>query len=178
MAKKKTRVAVITPSRIAQRIYVLRGQKVMFDSDLAVLYGVLTKNLNKAVQRNKERFPENFMFQLTSQEVTNLRFQIGTSSYGGRRYLPYVFTEHGVAMLSSVLHSKKAVQINIMIIRAFVQLRELLASNKELAARMEKLEAGHKRHGSILQLLVEEIKALKTPPPLPKKRQIGYIIKE
>jgi len=178
MAKKKTRVAVITPSRIAQRIYVLRGQKVMFDSDLAVLYGVETFNLNKTVQRNKERFPEGFMFKLTIQEVNNLRFQNGISSWGGKRYLPYVFTEHGVAMLSSVLRSKRAVEVNIMIIRAFVQLRELLASNKDFAARMEKLEAGHKRHGSILQLLVEEIKALKTPPPLPKKRQIGYIVSD
>lgn len=174
MAKKKS-AAVITPTSLARQIYVIRGQRVMFDSDLAVLYGVPTKQLKRAVQRNIERFPEDFMFNLTSQEVINLRCQIGTSSWGGGRYIPFVFTEHGVAMLSSVLRSKKAVQINIRIIRAFVQLRDLLASNKELAARMEKLETKQNRHGAVLELLVEEIKALKVPPPLPKKRRIGYV---
>ena len=127
---------------IERRIYLIRGLKVMIDADLAALYQVLTKNLNKAVARNKERFPEDFMFQLTKEEAESLRFQIGTSntSRGGRRYLPYVFSEHGVAMLSSVLNSKRAVQMNIVIIRAFIKLREVLATQKDLARKIDDLE--------------------------------------
>ncbi|MGA2588300.1 MAG: ORF6N domain-containing protein [Bryobacteraceae bacterium] len=163
---------------IERRIYLIRGQKVMLDSDLAELYQVLTKNLNLAVRRNLDRFPEDFMFQLTQDEFQNLRLQSATSSsgYGGRRYLPYAFTEHGVAMLSSVLSSKQAVQMNIVIIRAFVKLREVLATHKDLAARMEKLEAAQKQHGSIIAVVVEEIKKLKQPSPTPPKRRIGFTI--
>jgi len=171
---KKQPPSVFAPEYIARQIYFIRGQKVMLDADLAVLYGVPTKQLNLAVQRNSKRFPEDFMFKLTLQEVKNLRFQIETSSWGGSRYTPYAFTEQGVAMLSSVLRSERAVQMNIMIIRAFVQLRNLLASNKDLAARMEKLEARQERHGSIIEILAEEISALKAPP-LPAKRRIGYL---
>src|SRR6266403_1414037 len=127
---------------IEHAILVIRAQKVMLDRDLAALYGVETKNLNKAVRRNLDRFPTDFMFQLTSEEARNLRFQIGTSSsgYGGRRYLPYAFTEQGVAMLSSVLRSKQAVQVNVAIMRAFVRLREALALHKELARKLNQLE--------------------------------------
>jgi hypothetical protein len=120
--------------RVERAIRIIRGDKVILDEDLAELYGVETKNLIKAVQRNIDRFPADFMFQLTSQEFKDLRFQFGTASqWGGRRTPPYAFSEQGVAMLSSVLHSKRAVQVNIEIMRTFVRLRKLLASNAELA---------------------------------------------
>ena len=126
--------------RIEQAIFLIRGQKVMLDADLAELYGVTTKAFNRAVKRNIERFPEDFMFPLTIQEVTNLRCQIGTSrSWGGRRFLPLAFTEQGVAMLSSVLRSKRAVQVNIEIMRAFVKLREMLARKPSGAVEARKL---------------------------------------
>ncbi|MDE3061293.1 MAG: ORF6N domain-containing protein [Pseudomonadota bacterium] len=175
MPKKKSVSTVLPPEYLARNIYLIRGQKVMLDTDLAALYGVPTKQLNLAVRRNHHRFPEDFMFKLTSQEVRNLRFQIETSSWGGSRYVPHAFTEHGVAMLSSVLRSERAVQMNILIIRAFVQLRELVASNKDLAARLEKLENRQEQHGSLIAILAQEIDALKAPQSLPRKRRIGYI---
>src|ERR1039458_9337677 len=133
---------------VERRIYLIRGQKVMLDSDLAELYQVLTKNLNLAVRRNAKRFPPDFMFQLTREEAESLRLQIATSNEGrgGRRYLPYAFTEHGVAMLSSVLNSERAVQMNIVIIRAFLKLREVLATHKDLAERMEQIESSQREH--------------------------------
>lgn len=123
---------------IERKIYLIRGHKVMLDSDLADLYEVLTKNLNLAVRRNRERFPEDFMFQLTKEEAESLRLQFATSKTGrgGRRTLPYAFTEHGVAMLSSVLKSQRAVQMNILVVRAFIKLREVLASHKDLARKI------------------------------------------
>jgi phage regulator Rha-like protein len=147
---------------IGRRIYLIRGQKVMLDSDLAELYRVETKALNRAVKRNAARFPVDFMFRLTETEATSLRCQIGTSndSRGGRRYLPYAFTEHGVAMLSSVLNSERAVQMNIMIIRAFVKLREMIASHKDLARRMERLENTQKDHSAVLTIVVNDIQNL------------------
>ena len=161
---------------IERRIYLIRGQKVMIDSDLAGLYQVLTKNLNRAVSRNPDRFPQGFVFQLTSEEAKSLRLQIGTSDEGrgGRRYLPYVFTEHGVAMLSSVLKSGRATQMNILIIRAFVRMRELVAGNKDIATRMEHLESTQNRHASVIRILADEIEALKRLPPPPPKRRIGF----
>lgn len=123
------------------------------------------------------RFPKDFMFQLTAKEAESLRFQIGMSKpsgRGGRRYLPYAFTEHGVAMLSSMLNSDRAVQMSILIIRAFVKLRELLATHKELARKVEQLAAGQKEHGIILAAVIKEIKQLKTPPVTPPKRHIGF----
>jgi len=148
----------------------------MLDSHLAELYQVPTKSLNLAVRRNKDRFPEDFMFQLSKDEMKALRFQFETSnkSRGGRRYLPYVFTEHGVAMLSSVLRSQRAVQMNIQIIRAFVRLRELLATHKDLAIRIEKLEAAQSRHGSVINILAEEIRHLKLLPHTHAKRRVGF----
>ncbi|MFR2069016.1 MAG: ORF6N domain-containing protein [Bacteroides nordii] len=131
---------------IENKIYEIRGQKVMLDFDLAKMYQVETKNLNKAVKRNIERFPEDFMFQLTSEEMANLRFQIGTSSWGGTRYLPFAFTEQGVAMLSGILRSPQAVEVNINIMRAFVHMRQYLLSHvsrqelDELKQRIEYLE--------------------------------------
>ncbi len=125
---------------IESRIYLIRGQKVLLDADLATLYQVETKALNRAVKRNRDRFPEDFMFQLTRQETTELlRYQIGTSNEGrgGRRYRPYVFTEQGIAMLSGVLTSSRAIEVNIAIMRTFVRLRQLLATHEELARRLE-----------------------------------------
>ena len=128
--------------QIQDLIYTVRGQKVMLDSDLAQLYGVLTKNLNKAVKRNIERFPQDFMFQLTKEEFQNLRFQNGTSksTHGGRRFMPYVFTEQGVAMLSSVLESKQAIAVNIQIMRTFVQVKLFALEHKDLTKRFAELE--------------------------------------
>lgn len=161
---------------IERRIYLLRGQKVMLDSALAELYQVATGNLNKAVQRNIDRFPEDFMFRLTNEESKNLRFQFGSSSsgYGGRRYLPFAFTEHGVAMLSSVLKSARAVQMNILIIRAFVKLRELLATHKDLARKIEELERGQKKQTIQINTI---IKLLIAPQETPK-RPIGFNVGE
>jgi hypothetical protein len=138
---------------IERRIYIVRGQKVLIDNDLALLYRVPTKIFNQAVRRNMARFPADFMFQLSSDETENLRSQIVTSSWGGRRYLPLVFTEQGVAMLSSVLKSERAIQVNIAIMRAFVKLRELLATHKELDLRLrageEVSEARRTNPGSV-----------------------------
>jgi hypothetical protein len=161
---------------IERRIYLIRGQKVMLDSDLAELYGVATFRLNEAVKRNQKRFPEDFMFQLTTEEQNSLTSQIAISKpgRGGRRTAPYAFTEHGVAMLSSVLNSDRAVQMNILIIRAFVKLRDMLATHKDLATRMEKLEAAQKKHSSVITILAEEIDKLKKLPEPPPKRRIGF----
>ena len=160
---------------IERRIYVIRGHKVMLDAHLAELYQVPTFRLNEAVKRNRNRFPEDFMLQLTGDEATSLTSQFAMSKgRGGRRTLPYAFTEHGVAMLSSVLTSDRAVYMNISIIRAFVKLREMLASSKELSGRMEKLEATQKQHSSVITIVVDEIKKLRASPPLPPRRRIGF----
>ena len=169
----------VIPARVADLIHLLRGQRIMLDADLARLYGVKTKELNKAVKRNAKRFPPDFAFQLDSEEVTNLRFRFGTSSseHGGRRYRPWAFTEQGVAMLSSVLKSARAIEINVAIMRAFVQVREALVAHKELAHKMAELEgriAGHDEH---IQALFEAIRELMTPPEPPRK-QIGFHVKE
>src|SRR5437016_218621 len=161
---------------IERRIYVIRGQKIMLDSDLAELYQVPTKRLNEAVKRNRERFPEDFMFQLSADELENWRSQIATSNPAakmGLRRPPYAFTELGVAMLSSVLNSDRAVQMNIVIMRAFVRLREVLASHKDLAARLENVERTQQQHASVINILAEEIDKLNESPPLPPKRRIG-----
>ncbi len=147
----------------------------MLDKDLAELYQVDTKNLNKAVSRNIERFPIDFTFQLTKEEYQNLRFQIGTSSWGGRRYMPYVFTELGVSMLSSVLKSDRAVQMNVFIMRAFVKLREMLATHKELSQKIEALEKEQKLQGKDITLMTTAInKLLQAKDKLPSA--IGYEI--
>jgi phage regulator Rha-like protein len=163
--------------RIDRRIYLIRSQKVILDSNLAELYQVPTKRLNEAVRRNLARFPEDFMFQLTDKEASALRSQIATLEMGrGRypKYAPYAFTEHGVAMLSSVLNSTRAVQMNILIIRAFVKLRETLATHKDLARKMEHLEATQKQHASIITIVVDEIQKLKKTPVSSPKRRIGF----
>ncbi len=140
---KPARNQLVPTALISRKIYFFRGTRVMLDSDLAQLYRVTTKNLNRAVKRNADRFPADFMFQLKPQEAENLRFQSGTSSlpiHGGRRYRPYAFTEHGVAMLSSVLHSDRAVQVNIAIMRAFLQLRAMLATHEDLRRKIAEME--------------------------------------
>jgi hypothetical protein len=137
---------------VENKILLLRGKKVMLDKDLAVLYGVLTKNLNKAVKRNIERFPEDFMFELTQNELANLRFQNGTSSWGGQRYLPYAFTEQGIAMLSSVLNSPQAIQVNIQIMRIFTRLRKALLTHKDLQIKIEQiLQRQENQQGKLLE---------------------------
>jgi ORF6N domain len=167
---------VLVPAElIDRRIYLIRGQKVMLDADLAEVYQVLTKNLNLAVRRNAERFPRDFMFQLTKKEGECLRLQFATSNAGrgGRRYLPNAFTELGVAMLSSVLNSPRAIKMNIIIMRAFVRLREALATHKDLAQKIEQLEGTQKKHASIMVAVVEEIGKLKQPPRQ-RKTRIGF----
>jgi phage regulator Rha-like protein len=153
---------------INRRIYLVRGREVMLDSDLAELYQIETFNLNKAVKRNQGRFPGDFMFQLSKDELISLRFQFGISKTGrgGRRYLPYAFTEHGVAMLSSVLKSERAIQMNIFIIRAFIQLRKMLIEHKEFSKRLQKTEKVIKFHDQILFAVVEDVKKLKNPPKI------------
>ena len=141
--------SIIPVDILEQKIMFIRGHKVMLDRDLAVLYGVGTRDLNKAVSRNPERFPKDFMFQLNKKDFENLMFQFGTSSWGGTRKMPYAFTEHGILMLSSVLKSSRAVQVNIQIMRAFVKLRQLLNTHKELAHKLEALEKKYKTAGSI-----------------------------
>ncbi|MBN2559320.1 MAG: ORF6N domain-containing protein [Phycisphaerae bacterium] len=165
--------------RVEGMIYVIRGQRVMLDSDLATLYGVKTKELNKAVNRNRDRFPPDFVFPLVAEEVAHLRFQIGTSNEGrgGRRYLPYAFTEHGVAMLSGVLRSKRAVQVNVAIMRAFVRLRSLLATHHELAAKLTELERRVASSEEGIQTLFEAIRQLMAPAE-PRRKQIGFHVRE
>ena len=163
---------------IERKIYLIRGCKVMLDSDLAALYEVPTKRLNEAVRRNRDRFPEDFMFQLSAEELENvLRSQIATSSsgHGGRRRPPYAFTEHGVAMLSSVLSSKRAVALNILIIRAFVRLREYLATHQDLARKLEDVERTQQEHGAHIQQIYDCIDRLLEPPPEPSRRRIGFV---
>jgi len=179
---KKTPVSAVEVLRapvelIERRIYVVRSQKVMLDTELAQLYRVPTFRLNEAVKRNRNRFPEDFMFQLNPAETEALISQIAMSKKGrgGRRTPPYVFTEHGVAMLSSVLNSERAVQMNILIVRAFVKMRELLATHKDLAMRVDKLETVQAQHGSIIGILAEEIDEMKRLPESPRPR-IGFKI--
>jgi len=164
---------IVSVEIISTKILEIRGKKVMLDRDLAKLYGVGTRNLNKAVKRNLERFPDDFMFQLTKQEFENLMFQFGTSSWGGTRKLPCVFTEQGVAMLSSVLNSKRAIKVNIQIMRAFVKLKELLLTHKDLAIKLEALEEKYADHDGKIRKIFEAIRQLMIPPEEPKRR-IGF----
>jgi len=164
--------ALIPLERIEGLILLIRGQKVMLDADLAALYGVETKALTRAMKRNSSRFPSDFMFQLAKEEFDDLRRQSGTSSsWGGRRYPPYAFTEQGVAMLSSVLHSQRAVQVNIQIIRTFVKLRRILATHEELARKLAALE---RKYDHQFKVVFDAIRELMTPPEPNKRRRIGF----
>src|SRR5438477_9988864 len=169
---------VVPIRQIAQSIYLIRGQRVMLSQDLAILYGVAVKVLNQAVKRNAVRFPADFVFQLKAEELANLK-QFATSSWGGpRRARPYAFTEQGVAMLSSVLKSERAVKvINIAIMRAFVKLRQSLETNRELAQKFEELEKRVGKHDKEIAAIIDAIRQLMTPPEKPK-REIGFHVRE
>jgi len=157
--------------KIESRIFQLRGRKVMLDSDLAMLYGVPTRQLTRQVRRNIKRFPDDFIFQLTAGEIKNLRCQIGTSSWGGRRYAPYVFTEEGVAMLSSVLNSERAIMVNIHIMRAFVRLRRTGLTYVGLKRKMDTME---KKYDSQFRVVFEALRKLLAPSPIKPKPLIGF----
>ena len=165
---------LIPHEQIEHSILLLRGQKVMLSTDLAKLYGVAPRALVQAVKRNRKRFPTDFMFQLSFQEVRNLKSQIVTSSWGGiRRAAPYAFTEQGVAMLSSVLNSERAIRVNIAIMRAFVKLRELVGAHKELAGKLAELERRVTSHDGHIKSLFDAIRQLMKPAE-PKPRRIGF----
>ena len=167
-------MSVVFPSeRIEKTILLLRGHKIILDRDLAAMYGVSTRDLNKAVSRNLDRFPDDFMLQLTRSEFNDLKFQFGTSSWGGTRKLPRAFTEQGIAMLSSVLRSKRAIHVNIAIMRAFVKLREFAATHKALATKLEQLERNVGGHDGQIRSLFDAIRQL-MEPPTPKSRRIGF----
>ena len=171
--KRKRRRAKKTPLVIDRTIRQVRGQTVMLDADLAALYGVETRELVRAVRRNANRFPADFMIRLRRREFENLRSQFGTSSsWGGRRHLPYAFTEHGVAMLSSVLRSPRAVRVNIEIMRAFVRVRHAAQSNAELARRIDRLERDYDGQFAVVFQAIRELMAVPPPPP---RRKIGYL---
>jgi phage regulator Rha-like protein len=156
----------LSSKEIGRRIYFIRGHRIMLDSDLAELYQVPTKQLNLAVRRNKKRFPEDFMFQLDSDEYDRLRFQTETSKNqgrGGRRYLPHVFTEHGVTMLASVLNSERAIQVNVAIVRAFVRLRELLESHGDLAAKLDQMEGKYDSQFKVVFDAIRQLMAVGSP---------------
>lgn len=176
---KKTELAVVTLDQVERRIYEIRGNKVMLDSELAALYGVTTGRMNEQVRRNLERFPDDFMFQLNDVEFKNLISQFATSSsrnYGGRRKLPLVFTEQGVAMLSSVLNSPRAVQVNIAIMRAFVNMRKLAATNAEINKKLTAIEKKLGDHDGHFRQVFAALRAMMKPERQPK--QIGYIQKK
>ena len=168
---KKT-IRVVIPEVIEQKIILVRGQKVILDSHIAQLYGVETNDLKRAVRRNIERFPDDFMLQLTAEEYALLRRQFGTSKRGEHsKYLPAAFTEQGIAMLSGVLHSRRAVLVNIEIMRTFVRLREILATHKDLARKLEELE---QKYDKQFRVVFEAIRQLMTPPNPPKRRKSLY----
>jgi hypothetical protein len=167
---------LLPPESVERKILLIRGEKILLDADLAELYGVSTKRLNEAVKRNRERFPVDFMFQLEDSEVADLRSQIATSSlHGGRRTLPYAFTEQGVAMLSSVLRSKRAVQVNVQIMRTFVRLRQLLSSNAGLSLKLSALE---KKYDGQFKIVFDAIRLLMSEQELDRRersrKKIGY----
>ena len=168
------RATLLPAERIVRAIRVLRGQKVLLDADLALLYGVETRRLNEQVRRNRERFPDDFMFPLTTSEFGRLKSQIATSSWGGRRKLPFAFTEHGAIMAATVLSSARAIEMSIYVVRAFVQLREFIASNKELAAKLDELERRIGAHDRVLSDLVKAIRELMRTPE-PETRPIGFV---
>lgn len=179
MAKKTPAKDVITAERIEKAIHVVRGQRVMLDSDLSILYGVTTRRLNEQVSRNRERFPEDFAFQLTQQELTTLMSQFATSKTGrgGRRKRPWVFTEQGVAMLSSVLRSATAIRVNVEIMRTFVRIRRLMATPGELAEQLTRLAETVQFHDEQIQAIAQVLQQMIREPESPK-RKIGFHVSE
>jgi len=167
-------VKEIVPREVIERkILLIRGERVMLDKDLAKLYGVTTGNLNRAVDRNLDRFPDDFMFRLENEEFKKLIFHFGTSSWGGTRKIPRAFTEQGVAMLSSVLRSKRAILVNIAIMRTFVKLREILSTHKELAHKLSQLERKIEKHEEEIKTIFDAIRQLMSPS-VKRWRQIGF----
>ena len=162
---------MIPVERIENKILLIHGHKVMLDVDLAELYNVEVKHLVRAVRRNIDRFPSEFMFQLDNKEFMELRSHFGTAKFKMRRFAPLVFTEQGVAMLSSVLNSKRAIQINIEIMKTFVRMREMLISNREMAKRLDELESKYDKQ---FDVVFDAIRQLMAPPPAPPKRKIGF----
>jgi ORF6N domain len=179
MAKSGSPI-VLEPRDLERRIYIVRGQRVMLDSELADLYGVPTKRLNEQVHRNLDRFPEDFAYQLTQQEFTALKSQIATSKVGrgGKQKLPWVFTEHGVAMLSSVLRSPQAVAVNIAIMRAFVRMRRLFATPGELVTQLQELARSVQPHDEQIKQIADILRRMMEPPPQPPKRRIGFHVSD
>lgn len=163
--------ALETPEeKIKRKIYLIRGKKIMFDRDLAYLYGVATRQLTRQVRRNIDRFPPDFLFILTRQELTNLKCHFGTSSWGGTRKLPLAFTEHGILMLSSVLNSKRAIHVNIQIMRIFSKFREMLSAHKDLKQRIDEMEARYDHRFSVVFRAIKRL----IEPPRKSRRQIGF----
>jgi hypothetical protein len=160
---------------IASRIRTIRGQRVMLDAELAHLYGVSAKRFNEQIRRNRGRFPPDFMFQLENQEFASLRSQIATSSWGGRRYLPFAFTEHGAIMAASILNSPRAIEVSVYVVRAFVQMREALVAHKEIGGRLDELERKVGTHDRAIGQILEAIRQLMQPPESPKRRRIGFL---
>jgi len=169
-----TSEALLPVERIETVILFVRGERVILDADIAALYGVETKALVRAVKRNLDRFPRDFMFQLTPEEISNLRYQFGTSSWGGRRYLPYAFTEQGVAMLSGVLRSGQAVKVNVEIMRAFVRLRRMVNEQAELARKLDDLEERYDEQFKVVFDALRELMAPPEPPEDTEGRRIGF----
>lgn len=166
---------LVSQEIIEREIYLIRGLRVMLSADLARLYGVPVKRLNEQVKRNIKRFPNDFMFQLNDEEHEILKSQFATSRWGGvRRANPYAFTEQGVAMLSSVLNSEKSIQVNIVIMRAFVKLRHILSTHKNLANKLRELERKIEKHDADIGTIFKAIRQLMEPPPEPPKRKIGF----
>ena len=172
-AVPETTVAVVPVERVERRILLIRGEKVLLDADLADLYGATTKRLNEQVRRNRDRFPADFMFQLTDEELAILRSQFATSrsGWGGRRYPPFAFTEHGAIMAANVLSSPRAIAASVMVVRAFVRLRQMLASHADLARKLEDLE---KRYDVQFKQVFNAIRALMASPEDSEKSRIGY----
>lgn len=171
---KNELVPTIAEEILISKIYNIRGRRVMLDYELSSLYCVETKYLKRAVKRNLRRFPEDFMFCLTQEELNNLRCQIGTSNHGGIRYLPFAFTEQGVAMLSTVLHSESAIDVNIQIMRIFTKMRELIFQNLDLKKKIDALEKGYQDHDERIREIFFTLKKLMEPPLKKSKKEIGF----
>lgn len=171
--EKKQKI-VFNQSVVISKIYLIRGLKVMLDEDLAEMYGVETRRLNEQIKRNADRFPKDFMFQLTTKEFDNLKSQNATSSWGGRRTLPFAFSEYGVLMLSGILNSPIAIQVNIKIMRVYTKLREMLATNKDILLQMQKIEEKLSSHDRNIQTIFDVLKKLINPQPPPARKRMGF----
>ena len=180
MSTAPTIIEPLSIGEVAQRITVIRGQRVLLDADLARFYGETTKRLNQQVNRNRQRFPDDFMFQLSDEEFAGLRLQFATSSsgHGGRRYAPLAFTEHGAIMASMVLSSERATALSVYVVRAFVELRGLVSANKEMAIKVNALERKVSVHERNIAELADSMSDLLATPALPPKRPIGFVTHE